>query len=38
MPDYGIIFSGVLEKDCLEFNAGMEAAIGLAERKGRLIQ
>lgn len=38
MPDYGVIFSDGLEKDCLEFNAGMEATIGLAKQKGRLVQ
>lgn len=38
MLDYGVIFSDGIEKDCLEFNAGMEATIGLAERSGQLVQ
>lgn len=38
MPDYGAIFSDGIEKDRLEFSAGMEATIELAEREGRLVQ
>ena len=38
MPDYGVIFSDGIEKDYLEFNSGMEAQIGIAEKRGRLVQ
>jgi NAD kinase len=38
MPDYGVIFSDGIEKDYLEFNSGMEAHIGVAEKRGRLVQ
>ena len=38
MPDYGVIFSDGVEQDFLEFNAGMAAEIGIAERCGRLVQ
>lgn len=38
MPDYGVIFSDGIEKDYLEFNSGMEAQIGIAEKHGRLVQ
>jgi len=37
MPESGVIFSDGIESDFLEFNAGMEAHIGLAERRGRLV-
>lgn len=38
MPGYGVIFSDGIESDYLEFNAGMTATIGVAERCGRLVQ
>jgi len=37
MPENGVIFSDGIESDFLEFNAGMEARIELAERRGRLV-
>ncbi len=37
MPGYGVIFSDGIEADFLEFNAGMTATIGPAEREGRLV-
>lgn len=37
MPGNGVIFSDGIETDRLEFNAGTEAVVGLAERKGRLV-
>ncbi|MDO7905962.1 sugar kinase [Paenibacillus sp. JX-17] len=37
MPEDGVIFSDGVESDYLEFNAGVEAVIGPAERKGRLV-
>jgi NAD kinase len=37
MPENGVIFSDGIESDFLEFNAGMEARIALAERKGLLV-
>jgi NAD kinase len=37
MPENGVIFSDGIEADYLEFNAGAEASIGVAERRGRLI-
>jgi NAD kinase len=37
MPENGVIFSDGIESDFLEFNAGMEARIELAERKGLLV-
>ncbi|WDS37918.1 sugar kinase [Pseudoxanthomonas sp.] len=37
MSGYGVIFSDGIESDFLEFNAGMTATIGLAEREGRLV-
>jgi len=37
MPESGVIFSDGIESDFLEFNAGMEARIELAERRGRLV-
>ena len=38
MPDHGVIFSDGLVNDCLEFNSGMEASVGLADRQGQLVQ
>jgi len=37
MPENGVIFSDGIESDFLEFNAGMEAHIDLAERRGLLV-
>lgn len=37
MPVDGIIFSDGMEQDCLEFNTGQMARIGVAERGGRLV-
>jgi hypothetical protein len=38
MPENGVIFSDGIETDFLEFNSGTEARIGIAERRGQLIQ
>lgn len=37
MPENGVIFSDGMESDFLEFNAGMEATITIAEKKGYLV-
>jgi NAD kinase len=37
MPGNGVIFSDGVEADYLEFNAGMNASISLAERYGQLV-
>ncbi|MEO2207324.1 sugar kinase [Paenibacillus pabuli] len=37
MPEDGVIFSDGVEQDFLEFNSGVEATIGLAEKRGRLV-
>lgn len=37
MPENGVIFSDGVESDFLEFNSGMEASIGIAEKKGQLV-
>ncbi|KZE73305.1 MULTISPECIES: hypothetical protein [Paenibacillus] len=37
MPENGVIFSDGVESDFLEFNAGIEATIGPAEKKGHLV-
>jgi NAD kinase len=37
MPENGVIFSDGIEADHLDFNAGAEAIISVAERQGRLI-
>jgi NAD kinase len=37
MPETGVIFSDGIEADRLDFNAGTEAQIGVAERQGRLV-
>jgi NAD kinase len=37
MAENGVIFSDGIEKDFLEFNSGVQAVIGLAERKGLLV-
>jgi len=36
MPENGVIFSDGIESDFLEFNAGTEAVIRVAEKRGRL--
>ncbi len=38
MAENGVIFSDGIEKDFLEFNSGTQATIGLAERKGVLVE
>jgi NAD kinase len=38
MPENGVIFSDGIETDFLEFNSGTEARIGIAERRGQLVQ
>jgi hypothetical protein len=38
MAEHGVIFSDGIEKDFLEFNSGTQASIGIAERKGILVQ
>jgi NAD kinase len=38
MAENGVIFSDGIEKDFLEFNSGTKATIGIAERKGLLVQ
>ncbi len=37
MPENGVIFSDGIEADRLEFNAGAEAEVSIADRQGRLI-
>ncbi|MEJ1971145.1 MAG: sugar kinase [Lacunisphaera sp.] len=37
MAERGVIFSDGIEADFLEFNSGLRASIGIAERKGRLV-
>lgn len=37
MPDHGVIFSDGMEADYLRFTAGMEATIGIADRRGCLV-
>jgi len=34
----GLIFSDGIENDLLEFNSGTQAVIGIAERKGVLVE
>jgi NAD kinase len=38
MAENGVIFSDGIEQDFLEFNSGTQAVIGLAERKGVLVE
>ncbi|HWB61814.1 MAG TPA: sugar kinase, partial [Chthoniobacteraceae bacterium] len=38
MADNGVIFSDGIENDFLEFNSGTQATIGLAKRKGALVE
>ncbi|MBI3372126.1 MAG: sugar kinase [Betaproteobacteria bacterium] len=37
MPENGVIFSDGIESDYLQFNAGTEAVIAVAEKRGRLL-
>lgn len=37
MPENGVIFSDGIEQDFVEFNAGTEAVISLANKQGRLV-
>ena len=37
MPENGIIFSDGMEEDFLQFNAGTEAIISVAEKRGHLV-
>jgi len=37
MGENGVIFSDGIEKDCIEFNSGMEARISVAEKKGNIV-
>ena len=38
MAENGVIFSDGIEKDFLEFNSGTKAVIGIAEKKGSLVE
>ena len=38
MAENGVIFSDGIEQDFLEFNAGAQAVIGIAEKKGVLVE
>ena len=38
MAENGVIFSDGIEKDFLDFNSGTQAVIGIAERKGALVE
>lgn len=37
MPEEGVIFSDGMEDDAVEFTAGMEAVIRIADQKGKLV-
>jgi len=37
MPEHGVIFSDGIEADFLRFNAGTEATVSLADKKGYLV-
>ena len=37
MPENGVIFSDGIESDFLKFDAGTEASIGVAEKRGQLV-
>ena len=37
MPDNGVVFSDGIEADFIEFNSGILATIGIAEKKGHLV-
>ena len=38
MAENGVIFSDGIEQDFLEFNSGTQAVIGIAEKKGVLVE
>jgi NAD kinase len=38
MAEHGVIFSDGIENDFLEFNSGTQATIGIAEKKGVLVE
>lgn len=38
MAENGVVFSDGIEKDFLEFNSETKAVIGIAERKGLLVE
>jgi NAD kinase len=38
MAEHGVIFSDGIERDFLEFNSGTQAVIGIADRKGVLVE
>lgn len=38
MPEGGVIFSDGMEADGLDFRSGLEAVVGIAPQKGRLLQ
>jgi hypothetical protein len=38
MAENGVIFSDGIENDYLEFNSGTKAVIGIAEKRGRLVE
>lgn len=38
MPENGVIFSDGMEADAIEFNAGVEVSIGVADTKGFLVR
>jgi hypothetical protein len=37
MPENGVIFSDGIEADFLDFNAGTQATITLADKRGHLV-
>lgn len=37
MPESGVIFSDGIENDCLEFNSGAIAEIGIADQRAKLV-
>ncbi len=37
MPENGVIFSDGIEEDFLAFQAGFEATVGIAEKKGKIV-
>jgi hypothetical protein len=38
MPENGVTFSDGIEADFLDFNSGITATIGVADRVGQLVQ
>lgn len=38
MPEHGVIFSDGIEADACDFNSGVTAVVGLADRKGLLVR